>query len=90
MPDQSRAADEHAILQDITAPLASLGDPLPTPEETDFPRELAEQALAHTLQNKTEAAYRRGDAIEKRRAMMEAWADFCEPGGVAPAFSREI
>lgn len=38
MPDQSRAADEHAILQDITAPLASLGDPLPTPEETDFPR----------------------------------------------------
>ncbi len=39
MPDQSRAADEHAILQEITAPLASLpDDPLPTPEETDFPR----------------------------------------------------
>ncbi len=39
MPDQSRAADEHAILQEITAPLSSLpDDPLPTPEETDFPR----------------------------------------------------
>ena len=39
MPDQSRAADEHAILQEITAPLASLpGDPLPSPEDTDFPR----------------------------------------------------
>ena len=49
-------------------------------EETDFPRELAEQALAHTLQNKAEAAYRRGDAIEKRRAMMDTWADFCESG----------
>jgi integrase len=59
-------------------------------EETDFPRELAEQALAHTLQNKAEAAYRRGDAIEKRRAMMEAWADFCEPDGAAQALSREM
>jgi integrase len=48
-------------------------------EETDFPRELAEQALAHALQNKTEAAYRRGDAMQKRRVMMDAWADFCEP-----------
>jgi hypothetical protein len=39
MPDQSRAADEHAILQEITAPLASLpDDPLPSPEDTDFPR----------------------------------------------------
>jgi hypothetical protein len=39
MPDQSRAADEHAILQEITAPLASLpDDPLPSAEETDFPR----------------------------------------------------
>jgi len=50
-------------------------------EETDFPRELAEQALAHTMQNKTEAAYRRGDAMEKRRVMMEAWAEFCGPDG---------
>ena len=47
-------------------------------EETEFPHELAEQALAHTVQNKAEAAYRRGDAIERRRAMMNAWANFCQ------------
>ena len=47
-------------------------------EKTNYPRELAEQALAHTLQNKVEAAYRRGDALEKRRPMMEAWAKHCE------------
>ncbi len=43
-------------------------------ELTNHPRELAEQALAHTLENKVEAAYRRGDALEKRRMMMEDWA----------------
>lgn len=47
-------------------------------EVTDFPRELAELALAHTLESKVEAAYRRGDALEKRRQMMEAWANFCD------------
>jgi len=46
-------------------------------EVTDFPREIAEAALAHTLQNKVEAAYRRGDALEKRRLMMEDWAAHC-------------
>ena len=46
-------------------------------ERTNYPRDLAEQALAHTLENKVEAAYRRGDALEKRREMMAAWADFC-------------
>ncbi|MBI5925869.1 MAG: integrase arm-type DNA-binding domain-containing protein [Aquabacterium sp.] len=45
-------------------------------ERTNFPRELAEQALAHTLKDKVEAAYRRGDALEKRRQMMSEWADF--------------
>lgn len=45
-------------------------------EVTHFPRELAEQALAHTIENKVEAAYRRGDALEKRREMMEAWDKF--------------
>ena len=45
-------------------------------EKTNFPRELAEQALAHTLANKVEAAYRRGDALEKRRQMMQEWANF--------------
>ena len=46
-------------------------------ERTNYPRDLAEQALAHALDNKVEAAYRRGDALEKRREMMSAWADFC-------------
>mgnify|MGYP001424250867 CR=1 FL=1 len=46
-------------------------------EETDFPHEVAEMALAHTVGNKVEAAYRRGDLMEKRREMMEAWAKRC-------------
>jgi len=45
-------------------------------ERTHHPREIAEAALAHTLDNKVEAAYRRGDALEKRRVMMSEWADF--------------
>src|SRR5262245_5960170 len=48
-------------------------------ETTAFPHEVCEQALAHTISNKTEAAYRRGDLFEKRRKLMEAWADYCEP-----------
>lgn len=47
-------------------------------ERTNYPRDLAEQALAHVLENKVEAAYRRGDALEKRRNMMQAWAEFCD------------
>jgi len=50
--------------------------------ETAFPRELAEHALAHVLGDKAEQAYRRGDALEKRRTLMSAWAACCEP---APA-----
>lgn len=50
-------------------------------EQTDFPRDLAEAALAHVVADKTEAAYRRGDALEKRRLMMEAWAQFCSRVG---------
>ena len=48
-------------------------------EETDTPREIAEAALAHTLENKVEAAYRRTDFLAKRRDLMKAWADFCVP-----------
>jgi integrase len=48
-------------------------------EVSPFSSELRESALAHTIGNKAEAAYRRGDALEKRRAMMEAWAQWCEP-----------
>ena len=48
-------------------------------ESTQFPSDLAEMALAHVLPNKTEAAYRRGDSLEKRRVMMDAWAIHCLP-----------
>jgi integrase len=48
-------------------------------EVSPYSSELRETALAHTIGNKAEAAYRRGDALEKRRAMMEAWAAWCEP-----------
>jgi integrase len=47
--------------------------------ETHFPREIAEQALAHRLGDAAELAYKRGDFLEKRREMMEAWASWCEP-----------
>jgi integrase len=50
-------------------------------ERTNFPREVVEMALAHTIENKVEAAYRRGDLFRKRRQLMEAWARFCgNPG----------
>ncbi len=45
-------------------------------EETDHPREVAEQALAHVVGDATERAYRRGDALEKRRVLMAEWAAF--------------
>lgn len=46
-------------------------------ERTNFPREVVEMALAHVIPDKTEAAYRRGDLFEKRRKLMEAWAQHC-------------
>jgi integrase len=46
-------------------------------ERTNFPSEVAEVALAHAVRNPVEAAYRRGDMFEKRRRLMDAWADFC-------------
>ena len=46
-------------------------------EQTNFPSEVREMALAHTVGDKVEAAYRRGDLFEKRRALAEAWAQFC-------------
>lgn len=46
-------------------------------ESTTYPRDVAEMALAHTIEDKSEAAYRRGDLIEKRRALMSDWAVHC-------------
>jgi integrase len=51
-------------------------------EQTNFPREVAEAALAHAVGDKVEAAYRRGDLFRKRAALMEAWAKYCaRPAG---------
>ena len=48
-------------------------------DSTAFTRDVVEAALAHAIENKTEAAYRRGDALEKRRELMAAWAAYCDP-----------
>jgi integrase len=48
-------------------------------ESTNYPSEMAEMALAHTIGNKVEAAYRRQDMLEKRRQMMADWAEWCHP-----------
>jgi integrase len=55
-------------------------------ERTGFPHEVCEMALAHVISNKVEAAYRRGDLLERRRELMEAWAGFLGPvmGQVIP------
>ncbi|MGZ8916173.1 MAG: hypothetical protein ACXW1Z_24090, partial [Methylobacter sp.] len=47
-------------------------------ERTAYPHEVCEMALAHTIRNQAEAAYRRGDLIDKRRNLMEDWLKFCE------------
>lgn len=49
-------------------------------EVSTFPRDVCEMALAHVIQNKVEAAYRRGDLFDKRRKLMTAWADWCGKG----------
>ena len=63
-------------------------------ERTNYPRDLAEQALAHAVESKVEAAYRRGDALEKRRAMMTQWAKHCDrlavPDGQVIAFRVKV
>jgi len=49
-------------------------------EVSSFPRDVCEMALAHVVENKVEAAYRRGDLFAKRAAMMQAWSDWCDRG----------
>jgi integrase len=56
-------------------------------ERTGFPAEVAEMALAHTVGDKVEAAYRRGDLFQKRRQLMDAWARFCT---TAPAAGGKV
>ncbi len=47
-------------------------------ETTNYPREVCEMALAHTLGSKVEAAYNRGDLLEKRRGLMQEWSGFLD------------
>ena len=60
-------------------------------ERTNYPREVVELCLSHLQGDPLERAYQRGDIIEKRRQLMQAWADYCESGegaGSALAVSR--
>jgi integrase len=54
-------------------------------ERTNYPREVVEMALAHSIGDKVEAAYRRGDLFEKRRRLMSEWATYCARGKAAAA-----
>lgn len=61
-------------------------------DETSVAREVAEEALAHTVGNAVERTYRRRNSLQKRRELMEAWARYCEPtaatGNVVPLSKR--
>src|SRR6185312_6936082 len=60
-------------------------------ERTNFPGEVAEAALAHVVEDKVEAAYRRGDLFQKRRQLMDAWARHCAaPKAAAGATVRSL
>jgi integrase len=50
-------------------------------EVTHHPREIIEHALAHQIKDQAEAAYRRGDALERRRVLMRDWSDYCSGSG---------
>jgi integrase len=58
--------------------------------ETGHPRELIENALAHVIGDRAEQAYRRSDALEKRRKLMEAWTAYCEPKRLANVLQMRL
>jgi integrase len=57
-------------------------------DRTHYAREVIEHALAHQIKDKAEAAYRRSDALEKRRHLMEEWARYCSSPGIDVAALR--
>jgi integrase len=59
-------------------------------EETGSDPQVVEMALAHTIANKAEAAYRRGDLFKKRRDLMDAWAAYCAGGAEVVSFPAEV
>jgi integrase len=58
-------------------------------DRTGYARDVIEMALAHTIKDKSEAAYRRGDALDKRRRLMNEWARYCESTG-APELMQNV
>src|SRR5258708_7279129 len=66
-----------AALFTAFAPASAIGRGMSPTSRAKSP----EMALAHVIGDKAEQAYRRSDALEKRRKLMEAWAAFCEPKG---------
>jgi integrase len=61
-------------------------------DNTAYPQEVREQALAHAIPSKVEAAYRRGSLLEKRRRLMAAWAEYCNrpvPTGAVIKLARK-
>lgn len=65
--------DDHAASPDETGRYHRARFPLWASEQTSFPHETCEHALAHRISDKAEAAYRRGDQFEKWRKLMDAW-----------------
>lgn len=59
-------------------------------DETRFPREVAEQALAHRVGDATERAYRRADGLERRRELMEVWAGYCATSSAGRPPARAV
>ena len=59
-------------------------------ETTAYPRDVVEMALAHAIKDKSEAAYRRGDALPKRAKLMEAWGRHCESTPVADTTGKVV
>jgi integrase len=61
-------------------------------EKTNFPREVCEMALAHTVKDRAEAAYRRGDLFDKRRKLIDAWANYAlsSKGEIVRLQPREV
>jgi integrase len=59
-------------------------------DNTSFPRELAEAALSHLVGDEAERSYRRGDALERRRKLMDAWARYCARQDVTGSNVRHL
>ena len=86
-PAGARARHSHQAMRDLLRDMRGTGATVHgfrrafrdwAAETTAYPHELCELALAHAVGDKTEAAYRRGDMMEKRRRLMADWAAYCE------------